>query len=312
MKVNIPTRLRDWPLRTQLMLVFGFLSITPTAVSIITVTTLSGQRTQTSLRDRSLRIAQRLQQQLEPILVFNDQLAARQLFAAYAGDRELDGVGVYDSNGELIEGLGIRPPRFGSNADLGTNKGHLVVAEEIKTPYGRSGRLYLSFSTRLNDQLQRHDIWIATGFGASVILCALILAVRMARRIARRLVQIADAANRVASGEWSHTVLGDQAKDEIGTLAHSFNVMVVELKRLSIDHERLASTERERLSRTHKGAGTEPRNVQTHGGKHQGRAVHIGSDARLFSVHWRARCRRLRRTRIRMEEARGIGYRGSA
>ena len=247
MKVNIPTRLRDWPLRTQLMLVFGFLSITPTAVSIITVTTLSGQRTQTSLRDRSLRIAQRLQQQLEPILVFNDQLAARQLFAAYAGDRELDGVGVYDSNGELIEGLGIRPLRFGSNADLGTNKGHLVVAEEIKTPYGRSGRLYLSFSTRLNDQLQRHDIWIATGFGASVILCALILAVRMARRIARRLVQIADAANRVASGEWSHTVLGDQAKDEIGTLAHSFNVMVVELKRLSIDHERLASTERERL-----------------------------------------------------------------
>ncbi len=229
------------------MLVFAFLSITPTAISTITVATLSGQRTQTALRDRSLRIARRLQQQLEPIVAFKDPLAARQLFAAYAGDRELDGVAVYDNNGELIEGLGIRPPRFAPNADLGTNKGHLVAAEEIKTPYGRSGRLYLSFSTRLNDELQRHDIWIATVFGASVILCALILAVRMARRIARRLVQIADAANRVASGEWSHTVLGDQAKDEIGTLAHSFNVMVAELNRLSIDHERLASTERERL-----------------------------------------------------------------
>ncbi len=247
MNVNLSARLQDWPLRTKLMLVFAFLSITPTAVSIITVTALSSQRTQTALRDRSLRIARRLQKQLEPIVAFNDQLAARQLFAAYAGDRELDGVAVYDNNGELIEGLGNRPSRLGPNADLGTHEGHLIAAEEIQTPYGRSGRLYLSFSTRLNDQLQRHDIWIAAGFGAGVILCALILAVRMARRIARRLVQIADAANRVASGEWSHTVLGDQAKDEIGTLAHSFNVMVAELKRLSIDHERLASTERERL-----------------------------------------------------------------
>jgi signal transduction histidine kinase/HAMP domain-containing protein len=246
-QMNIPTRLRDWPLRTQLMLVFAFLSITTTAISTITVTTLSGQRTQTALRDRSLRIARRLQQQLQPVVAFNDQLAARELFAAYAGDRELDGVAVYDHNGELIEGLGNRPQRLGSSADLGTNKGHVVVVDEVKTPYGRSGRLYLSFSTRLNDEVQRHDIWIATGSGASVILCALILAVQMARRIARRLVQIADAANRVASGEWSHAVPGDHAKDEIGKLAHSFNVMVAELKRLSIAHEQLVSTERERL-----------------------------------------------------------------
>jgi HAMP domain-containing protein len=151
--MNIATRLRNLPLRTQLMLVFAFLSITTTAITI-TLTTMSERHTETALRDRSVRIVRRL---------------------------------------------------------------------------------------------QRHDIWIATGIGASIMLCALILAVQMSRGIARRLVRIAEAANRTAAGNLSHARLNDQAKDEIGALAHSFNVMVSELNRLSVEHARLVATERERL-----------------------------------------------------------------
>jgi signal transduction histidine kinase/HAMP domain-containing protein len=246
--MKIENRLRDLPLRIQLMLVFAFLSIATTAISTVTLTVMSGQRTQTALRDRSVRIARRLQRQLEPVVASGDQVSARELFASYAGDRELVGMAVYAKNGELIEGLGIHPPLFESiGADLGTDSHHVVAVADIRSRDGRVGRLYLNFSTQFNDALQRHDIRVATGFGVTIVLCALVLAVQTSRRLARRLVRIADAANRMASGEMSVASLDDRARDEIGALAHSFNVMVSELNRLSVDHERLVATERERL-----------------------------------------------------------------
>jgi signal transduction histidine kinase/HAMP domain-containing protein len=111
------------------------------------------------------------------------------------------------------------------------------------------GRLYLSFSTQSIDKLLRRDSWIATAMGASVVLCALLFAVLISRRIARRLVSIAEAANRMAAGDLAHTDIDDRAKDEIGALAHAFNVMVSELHRLSTEHQQLVLTERERLER---------------------------------------------------------------
>jgi signal transduction histidine kinase len=246
--MNSAVRIRDLPLRTQLMLVFAFLSIATTAVLTVTLTTLSGQRTQTALRDRSTRIAKRLQQVLEPIVASDDRRAAGELFASYSNDRELDGVAVYAENGELIEGRGVHPRQLRSvDEDYSADKTHVIAVAGVKSREGRAGRLYVSFSTKLNDAAQRHDIWIASGFGATVALCALILAAQMSRRIARRLERIADAANRMASGDLTCAHLDDSARDEIGALAHSFNVMVSEMNRLSVEHQRLVSTERERL-----------------------------------------------------------------
>jgi signal transduction histidine kinase/HAMP domain-containing protein len=246
--MNIGRRIRDLPLRTQLILVFAFLSIVTTVVSTVTLTTLSGQRTQAALRDRSEGIARRLQQQLETVIAFDDHLTARELLASYAGDKELVGMAVYADDGELIEGRGIHPPELHSvNANVATDRDHVVAVADIKSREGRMGRLYVNVSTQPTDAMQRHDVWIASGFGATVVLCALILAVKMSRRIAVRLVRIADAANRMASGDSSQARLDDSAKDEIGALAHSFNMMVSELNRLAVEHQRLVSTERERL-----------------------------------------------------------------
>jgi len=246
--MNMTRRLRHLPLRTQLIWVFALLSITTTAVSTITLTTLSGQRMHASLVDRSVRIASRLQLQLQSVVAFDDHLTARELFDSYAGDRELDGIGVYADSGELIEGRGIRPLRLASlNADLGVKKDHVVVVAPIKSREGRVGRLYVSFSTALNDALQRRDGWIAAGIGGSVVLCALLLAVRTSRRITRRLVSIAQAADRMAAGDLSQATLDTSTQDEIGALAHAFNVMVSELNRIAKAHDELVSTERERL-----------------------------------------------------------------
>jgi signal transduction histidine kinase/HAMP domain-containing protein len=246
--VIIATRLRDLPLRVQLMLVFAFLSIATTVVLTITLTTISGNRMRTELRDRSVRIARRLQFQLAPILASNDQLATHAIFASYSGDRDLDGIAVYAADGALIEGTGVRPERLGNaNANIATDARHVIAIADIDSRGGPSGRVYLSFSTRANDTMQRHDMWLAGSLGAGVVLCALLLAVHISRRIALRLVRIANAANRIATGAGTPISLDDRAQDEIGALARSFNAMVEELNRLALDHELLVSGERERL-----------------------------------------------------------------
>ena len=247
--IVVLTRLRDLPLRVQFMLLFAFLSITTTVVLTVALTTISGNRLQAELRGRSVRIAQRLQLQLEPIVASNDRLAAHTIFASYLGDRELDGIAVYAPDGSLIEGTGIRPERLSNiAADVANDDRHVVAIADVKSHQGGpSGRVYLSFSTRANDTLQRHDWWIASSLGVGVALFSLILAVQISRRIASRLVRIADAANRIATGTGSRIPLDDRAKDEIGALAHSFNFMVAELNRLALDHELLVSSERERL-----------------------------------------------------------------
>ena len=246
--MTIATRMRDLPLRVQLMLVFASLSIATTAALTITLTTLSGNRMHAELRDRSVRIARRLQLQLVPVVASNDQLAAHEIFASYAGDRDLDGMAVYAFNGTLIEGTGIRPDRLGRiNPNIATDARHVIAIDDISSRTGPAGRVYLSFSTRNYDTLRRHDVWVASVLGAGVVLCALLLAVHISRRITFRLVRIGNAANRIATGAGTPISLDDQAQDEIGALARSFSVMVEELNRLAWDHEVLVSSERERL-----------------------------------------------------------------
>jgi signal transduction histidine kinase/HAMP domain-containing protein len=241
-------RIRDLPLRTQLMLVFAFLSIATTVVSTATLTTLSGQRTQAALRDRSVRIARHFQQQLDDAIPIDDHRTARELFASYVDEKELVGIALYAHNGEFIEGRGYHPPELhAANASVAEDSGHVVALADIKSRDGRLGRLYVSISTQPTDAMQRHDVWIASAFGATIVVCALIVAVKMSRRISVRLVRIANAANRMASGDLSHADLDDSAKDEIGALARSFNLMVSELNRLSLEHGRLIATDREQL-----------------------------------------------------------------
>ncbi len=108
------SRLRDLPLRMQMMLAFAFLSIVTTAISTTVLSRLSDQRMRAELHDRSSRVARHLQLELQPVIAFDDHLSAREIFAAYAHDQDLDGMGVFAPNGELIEGHGIHPASLSS------------------------------------------------------------------------------------------------------------------------------------------------------------------------------------------------------
>jgi signal transduction histidine kinase/HAMP domain-containing protein len=246
--MTVSIRLRDMQMRAQLMFAFALLSIAATAVTTATLTIVSSQRMHVALRERSQRVAERMQLQLQSVVEFDDRLTARELFDSYSGDPELDGIAVYAANGEVIEGRGNRPGQLQSiDEDFGVNRDHIVAVANIKTHGGGVGRLYISFSTHINDELVRRQVRLACGFGVTIALCALFLAVRWSRRIANRLVAIADAANRMARGDLRLVAIDDHAKDEIGDLAHSFNIMVSELTLVSRERDQLASAERAKL-----------------------------------------------------------------
>ncbi len=239
---------RNWPLRVQYMFVFAVLSISTTAVTTVTLTTLSAQRMQAGLRDKSVQYARQLQQQLQSVVAFDDRLTARELFESLASDREVDGLAVYAEDGHLIEGRGIHPAQLkGLDDEVGIQSNHVVALARVKAREGKTGRLYVGLTTEAIDRLQVKDGWIAATIALGVVALSFLLAANTSKRLARRLVKIADAANRMASGDLQHADIADEAQDEIGELVHAFNVMVKELSRLSAEHERLVMTERERL-----------------------------------------------------------------
>jgi signal transduction histidine kinase len=170
------------------------------------------------------------------------------LFDLYTDDKVIDGMAVYTDDGEPLERRGSTPAHLGYiNEDFSFRDGHLIAVAPIHSPDGRLRHLYLSFSSQASDALLRREIAIAAAVGALITFCALLWAAWTSRRISRRLLTMVDAANRVAAGDTTHPPIDDEAKDEIGQLAQSFNIMVDEMNRLSGEYDRLAQTEKAQL-----------------------------------------------------------------
>src|ERR1700728_1079179 len=131
------TGMRNWPLRSQLMLLFALLSIATTGITTVTLLTLASQRMNADLRDKSSQYARQLQRELESVVAFDDRLTARELFDSMMADRSVDGLAVYDSTGELLEGRGNHPAQLASlTADMGKNTGHAITVAKIQSREG--------------------------------------------------------------------------------------------------------------------------------------------------------------------------------
>jgi signal transduction histidine kinase len=248
--VTVLARFRNLPLRVQLMLAFALLSVATTAIMTVTLTSLAERRQRGELEVKSAHYTRQLQQQLQTILEPSTRLTAHQLFESLAGDDDVDGLGVYLPDGELIASVGRHPQTLdGRGLTRSADEQHISTVAPIDVRDRLASRLYVGLTAAPIEAQYRHDMWLAAGIAAGVVLGALGLAVIISRRISRRLVAIAAAANRMAAGDLTPVQLDDSAHDEVGDLAHSFNVMVSELNRLSAEHERLVTTERERLER---------------------------------------------------------------
>jgi len=67
-------------------------------------------------------------------------------------------------------------------------------------------------------------------FGGLIVLLGIIGSLFLSRSISRPIVNLANAARIISSGNWDHNV-GIKSKDEVGLLSHSLNRMLNSLKR---------------------------------------------------------------------------------
>ena len=132
-------RLSNWPLRTQLMVVFALLSMATTAVTTLTFTALSSHRIHARLSDKSTLYARQLQRQLESV-AYDDRLSARELFDSLMGDHDIDGLAIFAADGEILEGRGNHPARLRSlSDDLGNDEDALTVQRKTVDDDGVHG-----------------------------------------------------------------------------------------------------------------------------------------------------------------------------
>ncbi|MGA9024478.1 MAG: HAMP domain-containing protein [Steroidobacteraceae bacterium] len=246
---RFPAAFRNLPLRAQLMLVIALLLIATTIAITATLVTLDGERMHAALRVRATQYARQLQQQLQSVLEPDARLTALQLFDSLNGDRDVDGLAIYLTDGELIVGRGNRPARLPASAAAAYDPEHVIVIDGIQLRGRPAARLYVSLSARPVDAIHHRDIWLTAALALGILFIAFFTALQLSRRITDRLIKLRDAANRVAGGQLTLATPEDAAQDEIGQLARSFNFMVRELDRLAVERERLQATERERLER---------------------------------------------------------------
>ena len=89
-------------------------------------------------------------------------------------------------------------------------------------------------------QAQQHIRAIAYGVAAGGVFLAILASLWIAARVSRPIEQLAEAAERVAAGNWD-THVPERGRDEISVLARSFNHMTSELVS---QRDRLVQTER--------------------------------------------------------------------
>ena len=170
-------------------------------------------------------------------LTFQDADAARDTLAALSKEQRILEAVVYDAGGEVFatyrrsgerEDGPLPSPREESH-EFG--QGALVMFREVRSYGDKAGTIYLK--SDLTEMRERRSAYALLAVGTALIagLAALLLGYRLQRAISRPLIQVAESAKAVASGDLSIRVDVDQ-DDEIGTLARAFNDMAEGLRSL--------------------------------------------------------------------------------
>jgi signal transduction histidine kinase/HAMP domain-containing protein len=231
-------------------LALGFVGVALVAIAVvITPITLLGKHDATAqLRSKALLYARLIEPQVRTVVAFDDTLTAREVFAPFAADRDVAGLGVYTAAGQLIEGYGTHPDRMplGSQPSPPAG-GKLLVITRVVSKEGPVGTLAVVLSSdSIATVVRRNTTTAAVCAGAALVLAA-IIAMLLGRSVSARLQRIGTAVNKVAEGDLAQPDIQAGAADEIGHLVSVFNVMVEKLRRQFAERRELAETEQARL-----------------------------------------------------------------
>jgi len=231
-------------------LTLGFVGVALVAVAVvITPTTLLGKSAAAAqLRGKALLYARLIGPQLRTVVAFDDTLTAREVFAPFAADKDVAGLGVFTASGQLIEGYGIHPDRLASGAKAAPlGNGMLLVVTPVVSREGPVGTLAVVLSTQSIATVVRRNTTTAAICASAALVLATLIAMLFGRSVSARLKRIGIAANKVADGDLAQPDIEAGAADEIGHVVGVFNVMVEKLRQQFAERKQLAETEQARL-----------------------------------------------------------------
>jgi PAS domain S-box-containing protein len=167
--------------------------------------------------------------QCGPALAFEDRVTAREAFAAAATDPDVAAIGLYRSDGRLLEARGPADAMLSRRITATVLERHgrdIRVLEPMTTAEGPTGTLVVDLSSaRMMAESRR---LLRTGVIQALLVLSLALGAAwlVGRSIGRRLGRVKAQARRIIAGELVEMPLADASSDEIGQLARAFHVMV--------------------------------------------------------------------------------------
>lgn len=233
-----------------LMVGVSFL-ITAVLTSYLTARQIAGLRE--TLRGRAAAYGRLASLQLRSAIAFKDRETAREVLGAISKDPLVKGVELYREDGTLLHGEGTlsdlaRASRRGFGAPRTFSlPGRILIAVPVRSLEGPRGTLVMELTTGPANAARDHLIRAAIAIGGSALLLGTLLAWGIARSLARRVEDIAQAASAVAKGDLDRNLTLGGPRDEIGVLAHAFDGMVRHLRELIGHIHRNAREEKVRL-----------------------------------------------------------------
>lgn len=219
--------------------------------SYLTARQIAGLRE--DLRERAAAYGRLASLQLRSAVAFKDEETAREVLSAIVKDPLVKGVGLYREDGTRLHDEGTlselaRASRRGfGNARTFSLPGRILITLPVRSLEGPRGTLVMELTTAPANAARAHLIRAAMTIGAGALLLGILLAGGVARSLARRIEDIAQAASAVANGDLERHLSLDGPRDEIGVLVHAFDAMVRHLRELIGHIHRSAREEKVRL-----------------------------------------------------------------
>jgi len=252
--VPVPVaKARGLSIAQKLGLLIGVLIV---AIVVPLTTYLGGRQLdvlRSNLERRADTYAQLMASQVRSAVAFDDRETAREAFAALASDRDLSGVVLFTDKGVELESWG-NPSELARRAKSGVTErsvfdlaDRVLAVVPVVSLEGPRGSLALELSKQNLLEDRSKVLRSSLVLGGVALAVGVALALFIAHSFARRLSAIDRVASLVAAGDLGQTAVRDDARDEIGSLARSFGIMLEQIKRLIAEIARNAEQEQARL-----------------------------------------------------------------
>lgn len=248
-----PAAARRWTIGTKLSLSVGGLLV---CVVVFLSAYFEHQQydgMRSALRSRAATYSELAAAQLRSAVAFEDKETAREVFDSIGIDPDLQSATVFTEDGSQLHSWGSAG-EVALRARTGVDKPYTFELKDrflsvapIVSPEGPRGTLTLEFSKRSLWKAADSMRTAALLLGCVCLGLSLVVATLIARSLAHRLQRMSRAAERVADGDLAWSGLNDTSNDEIGSLAHSVDRMVHQLKTLFAEIEQRANEEQTRL-----------------------------------------------------------------